>query len=401
MNVPFLDLKQQYEPLWKEIEPEIHKIFESCSFIGGSVVQNFERQMEEYLGVKHAMGCNSGTDALVLALRACGIKPGDEVITTAFTFFATAEAIAVTGAIPVFVDIKESDYTIDPEKIEEAVTEKTKAILPVHIFGALCDMDAIMEIAGKHDLKVIEDDAQAIGSSYKGRKAGTLGDVGCFSFYPTKNLGGCGDGGMVTTNDDELDTILRALHEHGAGKNGAKALKALRGGTEELSSQEKVTALYDPFKYYNYLIGYNSRLDALQACVLTVKLKYLDEYNRKRKRIADKYRAGITDKVVFPQYGEDTIPCWHQFVILSEYKESLCAYLGEHGVGCGTFYPVPMHRQKAFHDSNSRGVNSSLPTAEKVSAQSVCLPIFPEMSDEQVQYVIDTVNQYYEEKINE
>ena len=401
MKVPFLDLKQQYEPLWKEIEPEIHKIFENCSFIGGSVVQNFERQMEEYLDVKHAIGCNSGTDALVLALRACNIKPGDEVITTSFTFFATAEAIAVIGAVPIFVDIKASDYTIDPEKIEGAITKKTKAILPVHIFGALCDMDAIIKIAKKYNLKVIEDDAQAIGSLYKGKKAGTLGDVGCFSFYPTKNLGGCGDGGMVTTNDDELDIILRALHEHGAGKNGAKALKALWGGSEEISSQEKVTDLYDPFKYFNYLIGYNSRLDALQACVLSVKLKYLDEYNRKRKKIAEKYRVGITNRVVFPEYGEDTMPCWHQFVILSKYKESLCTYLEEHGVGCGTFYPVPMHKQKAFNDSNSRRRNNSLPVAEKVSEQSVCLPIFPEMNDEQIQYVIDIINRYYEEKTYE
>jgi len=401
MNVPFLDLKNQYEPLWEEIEPEIHKIFENGSFIGGSVVRNFEKQMEEYLGVKHAMGCNSGTDALVLALRACDIKPGDEVITTSFTFFATAEAIAVIGAIPVFVDIKENDYTINPEKIEEAITEKTKAILPVHIFGASCDMDAIMEIAKKHRLKVIEDAAQAAGSSYKGKKIGTLGDIGCFSFYPTKNLGGCGDGGMVATDDDELNVIMHALHVHGSGKSGAEAASLLGGASEELNSAEEVTDLYDPYKYFNYLIGYNSRLDALQACVLSVKLKYLEEYNEKRRKIAERYMACITDSVVFPKYSEDTVPCWHQFAILSEYKEKLCAYLGAHGVGCGTFYPVPMHRQKAFDSNNSRNSDICLPIAERVSAQSVCLPIFPEMSEEQVQYVIDTVNGFYEEKAYE
>lgn len=398
MNVPFLDLKQQYQPLWKEIESEFHKIFENASFIGGSAVQKFEREMEEYLGVKHAMGCNSGTDALVLALRACDIKSGDEVITTSFTFFATAEAIAVIGAIPVFVDIKECDYTIDPEKIKEAITEKTKAILPVHIFGALCDMDAIMSIAKEHELKVIEDCAQAAGSVYQGKKAGVLGDIGCFSFYPTKNLGGCGDGGMVTTDDDDLNVILHALHEHGSGQNGAKAAGLLGGTSEVINSSEKVTDLYNPYKYFNYLIGYNSRLDALQAGVLSIKLKYLEEYNAKRKRIAEKYIEGITDKVVFPQYAEDTKPCWHQFVILSGYKEKLCAYLGEHGVGSGTFYPVPMHRQKAFHVDNSRNTNGSLPVAEKISAQSVCLPIFPEMTEEQVQYVIDMVNRFYEKE---
>lgn len=398
MNVPFLDLREQYKPLWEEIEPEIRKIFADCSFIGGSAVQNFEKQMEEYLGVKHTMGCNSGTDALVLALRACDVKPGDEVLTTSFTFFATAEAIAVIGAIPVFVDIKESDYTLDPKQIERAVTEKTKAILPVHIFGALCDMDAIMEIAKKHGLKVIEDAAQAVGSSYQGRKAGTLGDIGCFSFYPTKNLGGCGDGGMVATNDDNLDIILRALHEHGSGQNGAKASELLGLKTEQISTSEKITDLYNPYKYFNYLIGYNSRLDSLQACVLSVKLKHLEEYNGRRRKIAERYMAGITDRVVFPKYAENTLPCWHQFVILSEYKEKLCAYLAKKGVGSGTFYPVPMHRQKAFHVGNSKNTDISLPIAEKVSVQSICLPIFPEMTDEQVQYVIDMVNKFYEEQ---
>lgn len=401
MNVPFLDLKRQYLSLRTEIEPEIQGVFENAAFIGGSIVQNFERQMEEYLGVKHAIGCNSGTDALVLALRACDIRPGDEVITTSFTFFATAEAIAVIGAIPVFVDIRENDYTIDSEKIEEAITEKTKAILPVHIFGVPCDMDVIMGIAEKHGLKVIEDDAQAIGSSYKGRKAGTLGDIGCFSFYPTKNLGGCGDGGMVTTNDENLAVVLRALHEHGAGKNGAKALSILRGGTEEIISQEKATDLYDPYKYFNYLIGYNSRLDALQACVLSVKLKHLEEYNGKRRKIAERYRERITNEVKFSIHAENVISCWHQFAILSEYKEKLCAYLAGHGVGCGTFYPVPMHRQKAFNGSNSKNIDMCLPVVEKVSSQSVCLPIFPEMTEEEVQYVIDTVNKFYEEKAYE
>ena len=398
MNVPFLDLKTQYKGIKAEVEPAVLDILENCCYIGGKYVADFEKSMEEYLGVKHVTGCSNGTDALVLGLRACNVKPGDEVITTPFTFFATAEAIASVGAIPVFVDVKQDDYTIDPDKIEAAITDKTKAILPVHIFGAACDMDRIMEIAKAHNLMVIEDDAQAIGCEYKGRKAGTLGDVGCFSFYPTKNLGGAGDGGMVTTNSDDLYTILKAYKEHGAGENGAKALELQEGIKEEISTNEVATELYNPYKYYNYLIGYNSRLDAIQAAVLSVKLKHLDVYNGRRAQIAKMYFAGLTDKLRRPVYGTETKPCWHQFVVRSEYKSELCAYLSENGVGNGTFYPVPLHNQKAFSTSNCKNPGVSLPVAEEISSQSVCLPIFPEMTDEQVQFVIDTVNKFYEDK---
>jgi len=399
MNVPFLDLKQQYQGIKAEVEPQVLKLLEGCSYIGGSYVANFEKEMAAYLDVKHVIGCSSGTAALVLALRACNVCPGDEVITTPFTFFATAEAVSSIGAIPVFVDVKQDDYTIDPDKIEAAITDRTKAILPVHIFGAVCDMDRIMEIAKKHQLRVIEDDAQAIGSVYKGRKAGTLGDVGCFSFYPTKNLGGCGDGGMVTTNDDDLAVILHALHEHGAGRNGAKALELLSGVKEEAETAEQETELYNPYKYFNYLIGYNSRLDALQACVLSVKLRHLDAYNAQRAHIAERYLEGLTGKIRRPVYACDSKPCWHQFVVRSAYKQELCSYLSEHGVGNGTFYPVPLHRQKAFDAHNCKNPNASLPVAEEISSQSVCLPIFPEMTEEQIQYVIDTVNTFYEGRV--
>lgn len=398
MKVPFLDLKLQYKDLLEEIEPQIMDIFRNCAFIGGSHVRDFERKVEEFLNVKHAMGCASGTDALVLALRACNVHPGDEVITTPFTFFATAEAIASIGAIPVFVDVKLDDYNIDPCKIEDAITERTKVILPVHIFGAPCDMDCIVSIAKKYNLKVIEDDAQAIGSTYKGRKAGTLGDIGCFSFYPTKNLGGAGDGGMVTTNDDDLHTILLALHEHGAGQNGAKALELLEGVKAEVSTSEKVTDLYNPYKYYNYLIGYNSRLDAIQAAVLTIKLNHLDTYNARRANVAQKYLDGLTNRIIKPIYSEESVSCWHQFVIRSEYKHELCNYLSEHEIGSGTFYPVPLHQQKAFNSSNCKNPNAKLPVAEEISSQSVCLPIFPEITDEQVEYVIETINKFYEDK---
>ena len=396
MKVPFLDLKTQYQMIKSEVEPAVMHILEECSFIGGKYVNDFEKSMESYLNVKHVASCSNGTDALVLGLKACNIKPGDEVITTPFTFFATAEAIASVGAIPVFVDVKQSDYNIDPDKIEEAVTEKTKAILPVHIFGAPCDMDRISGIAGKYNLKVIEDDAQAIGSEYKGRKAGTLGDVGCFSFYPTKNLGGAGDGGMVTTDSDGLATIVKAYKEHGAAQVGAEALTLLEGTKEEISTNEKVTELYNPFKYYNYLIGYNSRLDAIQAAVLSVKLKYLENYNNRRSQIAAMYLNGLTSKLRKPEYSSDIKPCWHQFVVRSDYKGKLCEYLSEHGVGNGTFYPVPLHKQKAFNAFNCKNPGASLPVAEEIASQTVCLPVFPEMTDSQVEYVIDTVNKFYE-----
>lgn len=399
MNVPFLDLKQQYQTIKAEVEPQVLALLEGCSYIGGRYVDAFEQEMSAYLDVKHAIGCSSGTAALVLALRACNVQPGDEVITTPFSFFATAEAIACIGALPVFVDVKQEDYTIDPEKIEAAITERTKAILPVHIFGAACDMDRIMEIARTHKLRVIEDDAQAIGSVYKGRKAGTLGDIGCFSFYPTKNLGGCGDGGMITTNDDDLALVLRALREHGAGQNGAKALELLGGAQEKVEMSEQVTELYNPYKYYNYLVAYNSRLDAIQACILSIKLKHLDEFNAKRAHIAQRYLDGMTAKLRRPEYAENCKSCWHQFVVRSDYKQELCGYLSEHGIGNGSFYPVPLHQQKAFNERNCVNPNAYLPVAEEISAQSVCLPIFPEMTEEQIQYVIDMVNKFYEERV--
>lgn len=398
MKVPFLDLREQYQTLKKEIEPAVRKVLESCAYIGGEYVQSFEKEAADYLKVKHAIGCSSGTAALILALRACNIRPGDEVISTPFTFFATAEAIAAIGAVPVFVDVLPGDYTINPEKIEDEITDKTKAILPVHIFGAPCRMDEIMAIAHKHNLKVIEDDAQAMGSEYNDHKTGTLGDVGCFSFYPTKNLGGCGDGGMVTTNDDNLAIILRAMREHGAGRNGAKAWELMTGKQIETTTFEQATELYDPYKYFNYLIAYNSRLDALQACVLSVKLKHLDEFNKKRAAVATRYIRHLTKKVQCPRYDVRIKTCWHQFVICTERKQDLCSYLSKHEIGVGTFYPVPLHQQAAFNGENSRIAKAGLPIAEKLSRETVCLPIFPEMTDNQVQYVIDTVNDFYEDK---
>lgn len=398
MQVPFLDLGRQYKRLKDEIGTAMQLVMEKQTFIGGKHVHDFEEQIAHYLNVKYALGCGNGTEALVLALRACNVKPGDEVITTPFTFFATAEAIASIGAIPVFVDIREEDYNIDPDLIEKKITGRTRAILPVHIFGAPCRMGEIVEIARKHGLKVIEDDAQAIGSQYKGRMAGTLGDIGCFSFYPTKNLGGFGDGGLVTTNDADLAVILTALREHGAGKNGARALELMGGAvqTEAPTEGDNSNGLYDPYKYYNYLIGYNSRLDAIQAAGLAVKLRHLDEFNTARAKIAETYQAELCDAVKKPNYMADTVPCWHQYVITTPYKYELCSYLQDHQVGSGTFYPVPLHLQKAFSYLGYQP--GSLPIAEKISTQSVCLPIFPELTQEETEYVIKTVNSYFADR---
>jgi len=394
MKVPFFDLQRQYTALQKEVVPVVNEVLKSCAYIGGRYVQGLEEKMAEYIGVTHAVGCANGTEALTLALRACNIQPGDEVITTPFTFFATAEAIASVGAIPVFVDIKETDYTIDPICIEKKITSKTKAILPVHIFGAPCEMSRIIELAKLYRLKVIEDSAQAIGTEYQGKQAGAWGDIACFSFYPTKNLGAYGDGGMLTTNDDELYTILLALREHGAAKNGAKAREFLYGKEETPKSEEKITDLYNPYKYFNYLIGYNSRLDAIQAAILQTKLPHLKDYNAARKSIAEKYTKNFSnlEQIICPSVHPDGQSCWHQYAIRTEKKYELCNYLQNFDIGCGTFYPIPLHLQKAFDYLGYQ--KADLPIAEKICSQTVCLPIFPELTAEETDYIIECVQKF-------
>lgn len=393
MKVPFFDLKRQYAQLQKEIEPVVLETLKSCGYIGGKTVEDFERKLADYLGVGHAVACGNGTEALVLALRACGVRPGDEVITTPFTFFATAEAIASIGARPVFVDILPEDFTIDPGQIEGKITSKTRAILPVHIFGAPCDMGAIMDIAQRHGLKVIEDAAQAIGCEYQGKKIGSTADVSCFSFYPTKNLGGMGDGGMVATNDPDLALILRSLREHGAGKQGAKARALLDGGEAEALALQETGAGYDPYKYWNCLIGYNSRLDAIQAAVLSVKLEHLADYNNARAQIAEYYHKNLCASVVKPSCRADGKHCWHQYVIRTRHKQELCAFLNEQGIGSGTFYPIPLHLQKAF--DTLRYHPGDFPQAEKAAEETVCLPVFPELTQEELGYVVEEVNDFF------
>ena len=387
-----MDLKRQYERLKAELEPKVIEVMQSCTYIGGSYIETFEKQMQDYLNVKHVISCANGTDAIMLALRACSVEPGDEVITTPFTFYASSEAIAAIGAVPVFVDVNNTDFNIDPALIEAKITPKTKAILPVHIFGFPCDMDSINSIAAKHGLHVIEDAAQAIGCEYKGKKIGNTNNLVTFSFYPTKNLGACGDAGLVVTNDDDLAIAARAMREHGMAKNGAKAREFLYGEKDDFAMESDPDALYNPYKYYNYLVAYNSRMDAVQAAILSVKLKYLDEYNRKRTAIAESYDVGLKQLVTTPKPSANGKSCYHQYVIRVKQKDDLCDYLAEKGIGTGAFYPVPLHLQKALSYLGYK--KGDLPVAEMLAKETVCLPIFPELTDEEVSYIIQAIREF-------
>ena len=292
----------------------------------------------------------NGTDALVVALMACGIGEGDEVITTPFTFFSTAESISCVGAVPVFADVRKDTYNIDPSKIEEKITPKTKAIMPVHIFGQPAEMDEIKKIAEKHNLLVIEDAAQAAGSVYKGRKSGSLGDVGCFSFFPTKNLGCAGDGGMITTDNDDIAIIVKALRTHGSGENGQRAYNLLNNINEDIESSEgHDDTVYNPLKYYNYLIGFNTRLDALQAGILSVKLPKLDRWIEKRNCNADIYYKELKDtSLTMPKIINEAVSGFNMFVVQSVNRDELVDKLKEKGISTGVYYPVPMHMQKVY-----------------------------------------------------
>lgn len=399
MNIPFFDLRRQYTQIAEEVESGVLEVLRGGQYIEGSAVKQLEQRLEDYLGVKHVITCGNGTDALRIGLLACGIKNGDEVITTPFSFFATAEAVAQIGAVPVFVDIDPVTFNIDPECIRRNITKKTRGILPVHIFGLPANMDEICDIAEEYHIPVIEDACQAIGAEYHGKKTGALGTVGCFSFYPTKNLGAFGDGGMITTDDDGIALTCRSLKAHAAGKNGALAYRHLTDeDVPELKELEEAGGLYDPCKYYNYLIGGNSRLDSVQAAVLLVKLDKLDEYNKRRGSIAKRYSEAFSHlPVQVPALLEGGCKtCWHQYAVLTGKKEELIGFLGKNGVGAGTFYPVPLHLQKAFGNLGYR--EGDLPVSEDVCSRSVCLPIFPELTDEEVSKVIKTVIAFFEQE---
>lgn len=389
MNIPLLNLKRQYTYLKDDIEKVISNILESGAYINGPYTKELESKLAKYLDVKHVIGVANGTDALVIALEALGIKEGDEVITTPFTFFATAEAISVVGAKPVFVDVSLDDFNIDVNKIEEAITERTKAIMPVHIFGTPADMDKINEIAKKYNLYVIEDACQAIGAKYRDKMVGGLGDVACFSFFPTKNLGTYGDGGLITTNSDEIAAICRALKAHGSGVNGEIAFNLLNDIKEEVE-EDKCTndTVYNPKKYYNHLIGHNSRLDEIHAGILSVKLDYLDRWNNQRIENTKYFDENLKDtELKLMKLDENNKNVYHMYIVQSENREELTKKLDEAGIGYGVYYPVPLHLQKVYKDLGYKV--GDLPNAEYLSTRTLAIPIDPEMTEEEREYIVE------------
>lgn len=393
MNIPLLNLKRQYKNIEEEVNASVLECFKNAQYIMGENVKEFEKEIANKIGVKHAITVGNGTDALIIALKSLGIKEGDEVITTDYTFFATAEAIRFVGATPVFCDVELDTYNIDPSQIEEKITDKTKAIICVHLFGNACKMDEINDIAKRHNLYVVEDAAQAINSQYNGKNVGNLGDVACFSFFPTKNLGCFGDGGMITTNDDDLATIIRALKVHGSGENGMKAYAILNDEEVEVVEQNSGdNTVYNPLKYYNYLIGHNSRLDEIQAAILRIKLKHLDEYTENRRSISHGYIEALKDtSLVMPTETEGGKHVFHLFILQSENREEIESKLKEKGITTGTYYKVPMHLQKAFNDLGYK--KGDFPNAEYLSERTFAIPLFPEMNDEEREYIINSIKE--------
>ena len=371
-SIPAFDIKQQYATIETEVSAAVLAVLASGRYIGGPAVTDFEQQFADYHGVSECVACNSGTDALFLALRALGIGAGDEVITTPFTFFATTEVISAVGAIPVFVDIDATTFNLDVEKVAAAITSKTKAIMPVHLFGLPVDMTGLMEIAKAHNLRVIEDCAQATGASWENQKVGSIGHIGCFSFYPTKNLGGCGDGGAITTNDPAIATQLRVLREHGS----------------------KV-------RYIHEEIGVNSRLDAIQAVILQIKLRYLDLWNSRRKQIADYYYQHLSQvsDIIVPQEFPGGVGVWNQYTIRisgerrngasGKYRDSVKNQMQEQGVNSMIYYPLPLHLQPVYKNLGYQ--SGQLPVAEQACREVLSLPMFPELEQEQQDKVIDTL----------
>jgi len=366
---PLVDLKAQYRSIKPEIDAAIQRVMDSQQFILGPEVENFEKEMTDYCGTGFAIACASGSDALLLPLMALEVGPGDEVVTTPFTFVATAGSVARLGARPMFVDIDPRTYNIDVSKLEAAITSKTKAIIPVHLFGMSADMDAIMKIASRRGIPVIEDAAQAIGATYAGKPVGSIGLCGCFSFFPSKNLGGAGDGGMLTTNDEALARKLRLLHLHG-------------GHT----------------KYEYELIGMNSRIDALQAAILRVKLRYLDSWSEGRKRNAARYDElftglGLHREIQLPLTAAKCTHIFNQYVIRAPRRDELRNYLRDCGVPSDVYYPLPLHLQKAFAYLGYK--SGDFPESETASKEVLALPVFPEMTDDQQNLVIESIAAFY------
>jgi dTDP-4-amino-4,6-dideoxygalactose transaminase len=365
MKLHMVDVVGQYQRIKPEIDAAIQRIIESGQFILGKEVGEFECQVAGYLGAKYAVGCASGTDALQIAMMALGIGPGDEVITTPFTFVATTETIVLLGAKPVYVDIDPKTYNIDPSRIESVITSKTKAIIPVHLYGQAADMDPLMEVARRHDLKVIEDSAQALGASYKGRKVCTFGDVSCISFFPSKNLGAFGDAGMVVCNDPALYEKLRMIVVHGS----------------------KV-------KYHHEILGVNSRLDTLQAAILSVKLRHLENWNAARGKFASRYDVLLAKTPVTAPYVSSVgTHIFHQYTIRAPKRDGLAAHLKEKGIPHAIYYPIPLHLQKAFMIAGNR--KGDFPITERACDEVLSLPMHTELNEEQQGYIAETVRGFY------
>ncbi len=359
--IPMVDLQRQYQELKTEMDRALQNVLSRGQFILGPEVSALEGEVAAYHGVPFAAGVASGTDALLLALRAFGIGAGDEVITTPFTFIATAEVISLIQAVPVFVDIEPDTFNLDPEKIEQKITKKTRAVIPVHLFGHPADMEPILELARRHRLKVIEDCAQAFGAAYRGQKAGAMGDCGCFSFFPSKNLAGYGDGGMIITRDEETIGQIRMLRNHGSRQ-----------------------------RYRHHLLGYNSRLDEIQAAIIRTKFRRIDAFNEARRGHADLYRAGIKRAdVILPRERPGCRHVYHQFTIRSRFRDRIMASLQDNGVASAIYYPVPLHRQEVFADCTG-GVR--LPCAEACAEEVLSLPMFPELRQEEVRLIGDVIN---------
>jgi dTDP-4-amino-4,6-dideoxygalactose transaminase len=367
----FIDLTLQYNSIKKEIDRTIKRVLREGVFIGGKEVEKLEKEIAKFCGTKYAVSVNSGTDALLFSLKALNIGRGKEVITTPFTFIATAEAISNTGAKPVFVDIRADNFNIDPSLIEKKITKKTKAIIPVHLFGQMADMSEIMTIAKKYNLYVIEDTAQAIGAEYKGKKAGTIGDLGCLSFFPTKNLGAYGDGGMVITNNKKLAGEIRLFKNHGS------------------SPKEK---------YLNLVLGTNSRLDTIQAAILRVKLKYLQRWDRERVKKANYYNRklkGVGD-ITTPVIAPNRNHIFHQYTIKTKYRDKLQKYLKEKGIPTMIYYPLPLHMQPAFKYLGYK--SGDFPESERAAKEVLSLPVYPEIPKKDQDFIIMKIQKFYVRK---
>jgi len=362
LNIQMVDLKTQYLKIKGEIDSAIQEVIESTQFIQGKTVGEFECKAAGYLGCKYTIGCASGTDALQIAMMALDIKPGDEIITSPFTFVATAETIALLGAKPVYVDIDEKTYNIDVNKIEEEITSKTKAIIPVHLYGLPCEMEKLTELANDFKLKIIEDSAQAFGTEYKGKKVGTIGDIGCISFFPSKNLGAFGDAGMLSTNNEELGVKIKMITVHGSKK-----------------------------KYHNEILGVNSRLDTIQAAILKVKLKYIEDYHKARIEAAKKYSQLLDDSIAKPYVPAHAKHIYHQYSIRVKNRDNLQQFLKDNNIPSMIYYPIPLHLQLPYKDGYRQG---DFPVSELAAKEIISLPMHTELTEEQITYIADKVNEF-------